>query len=76
MVHLDLRRVTITRETALLAHHYRTRIKAESTVPFTVQPLTLQLRAAFEVDFSGGRLMASSPCGPRDDEGGLDPSLG
>jgi hypothetical protein len=43
---------------------------------FTADALALQLQSAFEVSPSRHGLMASSPDGPSDDEGGLDPVLG
>jgi hypothetical protein len=40
-----------------------------------VMTLALQLQGALAVSPSGHGLMASSPRGPSDDEGGLDPAL-
>ena len=38
--------------------------------------LALQLRPASEVGFLCGGLVGSAPCGPGDDDGGLDLALG
>ena len=38
--------------------------------------LALQLQGTFEVGLLRHGLMAASPDGPRNDEGGLDPALG